>query len=322
MASFRRAISGLTMEAMRKNQRGFDHVIKVGMKPTSMAEQAQGRGIMSTKYQLAVAAGKELGMLDQEYNRLKEKHDDVQYYTYGCDDVQYNRLSTSEDLLWHMRYIIVPQIMEQLLTKRYLLVVENLQWPTEPGSLTVEDVGLPPPWWADSRWLISAASPDVYNKSKSQGDDVISILSDGQVAMLILYAMHQSAEHIHSVMRQESKEYWHRISLECFHYAMTLFVGHSQVVDVTSEELIHQWATQGVIPQPHMTIKGEEEEETNTISSKRSYMHRPGRVILEAFHEYSLLQLPFSPATEAYEASNTGAQFFLYHGLIAKKHHT
>uniref|UniRef100_A0A8I6W3Q0 Disease resistance protein At4g27190-like leucine-rich repeats domain-containing protein n=2 Tax=Hordeum vulgare subsp. vulgare TaxID=112509 RepID=A0A8I6W3Q0_HORVV len=311
MASFTRAISGLAVKKMRKNQRGFNPVIKVGLKPTPTAEEAQGRGIMSTKYQLAIAAAKELGQLGQPYNRLKEKHDDLQYYTYGCDDG-----GTSEDLEWHVRQTIVPQIIQQLLTKRYLLVVENLEWPIEPGSLALEDVGLPPPSWAYSQWLISTTSRDVYNKSKSQDDRVISILSDDLVVVLIIYAMHQSAEHIHSVMHQGSKEYWHRISLDCFHYAMTLFVGHSQVVDVTSEELIHQWATQGVIPQPHMTIK--EDEETNTISSKCSHMHRVGRVILEAFHKYSLLQLPFSPATEAYEASNTGAQFFLYHGLIAE----
>ncbi|KAI5021237.1 hypothetical protein ZWY2020_055082 [Hordeum vulgare] len=311
MASFTRAISGLTVKEMPKFRGGFNPVIKVDLKPTPTAEEAQGRGIMSTKYQLAIAAAKELGQLDQRYNRLKEKHDDLQYYTYGCDDG-----GTSQDLEWHVPQTIVPQIIQQLLTKRYLLVVENLEWPIEPGSLTVEGVGLPPPSWAYSQWLISATSRDVYNKSKSQDDRVISILSDDLVVVLIIYAMHQSAEHIHSVMHQGSKEYWHRISLDCFHYAMTLFVGHSQVVDVTSEELIHQWATQGVIPQPHMTIK--EDEETNTISSKCSHMHRVGRVILEAFHKYSLLQLPFSPATEAYEASNTGAQFFLYHDLIAE----
>lgn len=66
MASFTRAISGMA-ESILKCQRKFKHVIKVDLKPTPTAEEAQGRGFMSTKYQLAVAAAKELG-LDQPYN--------------------------------------------------------------------------------------------------------------------------------------------------------------------------------------------------------------------------------------------------------------
>jgi hypothetical protein len=66
-----------------------------------------------------------------------------------------------------------------------------------------------------------------------------------------------------------------------------------------------------------MIIK-EEESNTITSSSKYSSMLRVGRVILEAFQKYSLLQLPFSPASEADEATSTAAQFFAYHGLIAE----
>ncbi|XP_044447725.1 uncharacterized protein [Triticum aestivum] len=310
MASFTRAISGMAVEEILEYpyQVEFKHVIKVDLKPTPTAEEAQGRGFMSTKYQLALAAAKELGLLDQEYNRLKEEHDELQYYSYGsCDGV------ISSDLEYHVRYNMVPRIIKQLLTERYLLVAENLQWPIVPGSLIIEDVGLPPPTWGDSRWFISTTSHDAYKQSKLEGDRVISIDEDDQVVVLALDALHRSAEHILSMIHQESKQYWYCIALDCFHYTMAFFGKHSQVIDVTSDEIIHQWAAQGILPR--MTMK--EEEETNTISSKCSNMHRVGRVILEAFQKYSLLQLPFSPVDEAYEATNTGAQFLAYHGLIA-----
>ncbi|XBJ13754.1 hypothetical protein VPH35_005878 [Triticum aestivum] len=201
-------------------------------------------------------------------------------------------------LAYHVQYTIVPEIITQLVDKRYLLVAGNLQWPTEPYSFT-SDCGLPSPKWTRSQWLILTTSHEAYNKSKSEGEQVISILSDGQVVVLIIFAMQQSADH--NIIRQESNEYWHHI--------------HSQVAAFTSDELIHQWAAQGILP--CMAIK-EEDEETSTINNKCSIMHRLGRVILEAFQKYSLLQLPFSPADEAYEATNSGAQFLPYHGLIAK----
>ncbi|KAF6992910.1 hypothetical protein CFC21_009863 [Triticum aestivum] len=310
MASYTRAISGLAEETILKYEREVKHVIKVDLKPTPTAEEAQGRGFMSTKYQLALAAAKELGLLDQEYNRLKEKHDQLHYYIYGsCDGV------ISSDLEYHVRYIMVPQIIKQLLTERYLLVAENLQWPIEPGSFT-RDCGLPLPDWANSYWLISTTSHDAYNKSKSEDERVISIDKDEQVVVLTLYALHQSTEHIFNTIRQETKEYWHSIALQCFYYVMTIFAKHSQVAAITSHELIHHWAAQGILP--GMSFIEEEEEETSIISSKCSSMHRLGRVILEAFEKYSLLQLPFSPVDEAYEATNTGAQFLAYHGLIAE----
>ncbi|VAH12431.1 unnamed protein product [Triticum turgidum subsp. durum] len=309
MASFSRAISGMAVEGNPK-YRG-KHVIKVDLKPTPTAEEAQGieLSLISTKYQLAVAAAMELGLLDQGYNRLKEKHDEIQYYSYGCD-----KGDITVRLLSYVEYNIVSQIIKQLVNERYLLVAENLQWPIEPGSLTLEDVGLPPPRWLNSQWLISTTSRDVYNKSKSNIDGVISIDEDDQVAVLILFSLHQSAEHILNMMRQESKEYWHHIALQCFHYAMAIFTKHAQVAAITSDELIHHWVAEGILP--CMAIK--EEEETSTVNSKCSNMHRLGRVIVEAFQKYSLLQLPFSPANDAYEATNTGTQFIAYHDLIAE----
>ncbi|KAI5021222.1 hypothetical protein ZWY2020_055067 [Hordeum vulgare] len=285
MNSFTRAISGMAVEGMLKYLGKFKHVIKVDLKPIPMAEQAQGRGLMSTKYQLALAAAKELGLLDQQYNWLKEMHDELQYYTYGCDDDG----RTSEDLEWHVQGTIVPQVIKHLVTQQYMLVAENLQWSIELDSLT-QDAGLLPPTWSNSRWLISTTSHDASNKSKSHNDHLLSIDEDEHVMVLTLYALNQSAEHILRTICQESKEYWHHIALQCFHYAMAIFAKHSQVAAVTSDELIHHWAAQGILPSM-VAIKEEGEETCNTVNNKSSNMNQVGRVILEAFQNYTFNSL-------------------------------
>lgn len=93
---------------------------------------------MSIKHQLAIAAAKELGLLDvQEYNSLKQEYEAQQYFSYGAYD--------ASSILDHYRVTkLFRPISKQLSNKRYLLVVENLQRPIEPSSFTV-DVGLPPP---------------------------------------------------------------------------------------------------------------------------------------------------------------------------------
>uniref|UniRef100_A0ACD5TYX3 Uncharacterized protein n=1 Tax=Avena sativa TaxID=4498 RepID=A0ACD5TYX3_AVESA len=92
---------------------------------------------------------------------------------------------------------------------------------------------------------------------------------------------------------------------------MAVFSRHSNGVLVTPDELIYQWAAQGILARTS-------NEETGTCSSKCSYVHRVGSVIFEAFQKYSLLQLPFLPANDSDEATATAAQFLAYHALIAE----
>ncbi|CAM0958570.1 unnamed protein product [Alopecurus aequalis] len=295
MASFTRAISGAAFERINELDK-YEHVIKVYLQPAATVEEAQGSCMMSIKYQVTLAAAKELGLLDETYNMLKEEHDQLQYHTYGYNDA-------AAALSDHLSYHLSPLVGKKLSAKKYLLVVDNLSWPIETGSLT-RDCGLPPPMWSRSRWLISPSSQDAYNDSKSQDDEIFSIGKEEHVIFFTMFALHQSAEHIFSTIRQESLEYWHAIALDCFHYTMVIVTNH---LAVSSDELIHQWAT--VLPRMTGTISS---------GSKCSYMYLLGRVILEAFQKYSLLQLSSSPANKAHEATNTGAQFVAYHGLIAE----
>ncbi|KQK08026.2 hypothetical protein BRADI_2g39440v3 [Brachypodium distachyon] len=309
MASFTEAITVRVVEGLSEEFGPFKHVIKVDLKPSPMPT-ADGGGITSIKHQLAIAAAKELGLLDQEYNRLKQEYEAVQYYSYGSNDL------ASYNLEHYVKDKIVPWISRKLSTEKYLLVVKNLRWWIEPSNFT-RDVRLPPPSWENSHWFISTITKYAGKRSKSSGDQVISIHVHAVVVVLALYSLHHSAEHIFNMTRQENKEYWHHIALLCFHYATLIFTKHSPVVPVTSDELIHQWAAQGILPR--MPINGEEEETGNcTYSSRCAYMHRVGRIILEAFQKYSLLRLPYSPANNADRATGTAAQFFSYHGLITE----
>lgn len=308
MASFTKAISIWSVQRLHDAHAGpFEHVIKVDLLPPSPTRSTCEDGFMSIKHQLAIAAAKELRLLDvQEYNSLKQEYEAQQYFSYGAYD--------ASSILDHYRVTkLFRPISKQLSNKRYLLVVEHLQRPIEPSSFTV-DVGLPPPRWADSHWLIATTSQDAYNMSKSGNYTVTSVYDHKQVVVLTFYAPRHSAEHIFNMIRQENKEYWLHIALNCFHCVMALFAKHSQAAAVTSDELIHQWAVRGILCRT--SIK--EEETAGTCISKCAYMHQVGRVILEAFQKSSLLQLPYSPANDAHEATSTAAQFFAYHGLIAE----
>uniref|UniRef100_A0ACD5TY98 Uncharacterized protein n=1 Tax=Avena sativa TaxID=4498 RepID=A0ACD5TY98_AVESA len=304
-ASFTRALSRLAMKRYDENVSLLKYMIKVDLKPTSTADEAIGSGMTSIKYQMAVAVAKELGLLDEQYNMLKQRKEELEYYTYGC-----NQDVTSRRLEEHVRFKIVSRIIKQLSTKRYFLVVENLQWPVETVSFT-QYAGLPPLRWAYSQWFISTTSHEAYNKSKSENDKVLNVHYEGDVVVLVLFALRLSAEHMVKVICQGNEDYWHHIVIDCFHYAMAVFSRHSNGVLVTPDELIYQWAAQGILTRTS-------NEQTGTCSSKCSYVHRVGRVILEAFQKYSLLQLPFSPANDSNEATTTAAQFLAYHDLIAE----
>jgi hypothetical protein len=67
-----------------------------------------------------------------------------------------------------VRRSIVSQINQNLIGKKYLLVVENLDEPIKPIKLDdfTEGLPLPPLMWKDSFWLVSATSQDVYERSK------------------------------------------------------------------------------------------------------------------------------------------------------------
>jgi hypothetical protein len=199
MTSCTRAISDMFSKIYNKFYGPYEHVLKVDLKPAPTAKEAQGKGIGSIKYQLTVAVAKELGLLDQEYNRLKEEHDKRQYYTYGCDG--------SYDLQFYVWDNIGPLVGKKLSTKKYLLVVNNLMWPIDIGSLTW-DCGLPLLPWTHSKWLIWPISQAAYKESKSAVNEAISINIDKYIFPLIILALRHSAEHILNTICQERIEYF------------------------------------------------------------------------------------------------------------------
>ena len=83
--------------------------------------------------------------------------------------------------------------------------------------------------------------------------------------------------------------------------------------NVNSDKLIHHWASQGILP---VILK---QGVPNTADGYHGHdgIHQVGNAILEAFREYSLLHLPFSPANQDDEASKTAAHLLAYHGLIS-----
>jgi hypothetical protein len=331
-ACFTRAISSIIREVKIQRSGSFDHVIEVDMKQAAV--QAAGTSLsINDKLHLHVA--EQLGLLDQEYHRLKEEHDELRYYTYGLDT------SLSPSLHDLSRTSVVPQIIQKLLMKKYLLVVENLDEPIKPISTSALTEGLcfPAPRWKDSFWCISTTSQDVYGRSKQMtgyAPFIVESYSEDDIVILTLYSLHQAANYILGVTGHEDEQYWHNVAVRCFHYATMLLVPHcssshgdagqqsSPVVlpSITSDELIRQWSAQGIL-----VIDTERMGETTGTSSsgeKYSDIYQVGNVILEAFREYSLLELPFSPVTTEADqnAPKSAAHFLACHKLLTKHHTT
>uniref|UniRef100_A0A0E0P8M4 Uncharacterized protein n=1 Tax=Oryza rufipogon TaxID=4529 RepID=A0A0E0P8M4_ORYRU len=82
--SFTRAISRLALDAFPRKKR-FDQVIKVSL--INPEEKRGGEGsssfVMRWECQLLAAVAQELGLLDQEYHRHKQRMEEAHYFSWG-----------------------------------------------------------------------------------------------------------------------------------------------------------------------------------------------------------------------------------------------
>ncbi|KAF0924893.1 hypothetical protein E2562_014976 [Oryza meyeriana var. granulata] len=235
--------------------------------------------------QLVAAVAEELGLLDQQYHRLKQDVVERHYFSWG--------LSGYDDLVSYLDIVLVPRINAKLSNKKYLLVVENLYEVIELNGL-IYRMGLPPaPGWTQSAWVMSTTSREVRDKIKSAGDEVVyGSFSDDEIMVLIPFALHQSAKHISKAVGQEdNEEHWNRVAIRCFHYALLFFPQHHEPPHadnnsstITKDELIRQWAAQGFLT----TSKPRTVQENIHSKSIRHHddVYQVGNVILQAFLDF------------------------------------
>ncbi|CAL5027718.1 unnamed protein product [Urochloa decumbens] len=243
---------------------------------------------------LAIQVAEQLELLDQEYSKLKEKDEEL----------------------------------------RDMLVIQNLNEPIKPIKLDVftENMCVPPPKWKDSFLIVSTTSQDVCDRSYPEDFRVIKSFSGDDIVTLTLYSLNQAAKYIFGSTNHKDEQYWHHVAIKCFQYATMLLIPHyssthvdgdqqssDALTDITSDELIRQWAAQDII-----TVTQDRTREVTSTSYQDKYndIYQVGNIILEAFREYSLLQLPFSLATKADEAIESAAHFLACHNLIAECHAT
>ncbi|KAG0543696.1 hypothetical protein BDA96_02G211000 [Sorghum bicolor] len=88
-------------------------------------------------------------------------------------------------------------------------------------------------------------------------------------------------------------------------------------------DLICQWAAQGILPTINRSVQETTFEVTNSYHRKIKFnednVYQVGNAILEAFLEYSLLQLPFPYEAKADDPTKSAAHFLAYQGLIAEQ---
>ena len=136
----------------------FDHVIEVDMKLAAVVPGTR----LSIDDKLHIKVAEQLGLLEHKCDMADAE---LRYYTYDMEKKQDDTVSPSE-----LKYSIALQIMQNLRTKKYLLVVHNLDRPIRPIVLdvTTEGLWLPAPRWKDSFWIVSTTSQDVYDRSNKR----------------------------------------------------------------------------------------------------------------------------------------------------------
>ena len=244
----------------------FDHVIEVDMKQAAVVPGTR----LSIDDKLHIKVAEQLGLLEHKY------------YAYNMDKKQYDTVSPRE-----LKYSVAPQIMQNLLTKKYLLVVQNLDRPIKYS----------------------------HAQNPFSRDDIL---------ILTLHSLKQAAKYISVAVGHGEEKYWHHVAIQCFHYATMLLIPHSSNVDppkcdaqadVSSDVLIRQWAAQGILPVMKPSVQEKMGEDTDGYHCQYygDDIYQLGNVILEAFREYSLL-----PATKDDEATISAAHFLAYHSLVVE----
>ncbi|KAF8715453.1 hypothetical protein HU200_027104 [Digitaria exilis] len=284
--------------------------------------------LVDIKDKLHMKVADQLGVFEHNKYDMVDDHE-LRYYTYGMEEKEIVPV-------WEIKYSIFPQIMQKLVTKKYMLVIENLDEPISPIKLDASPEGswFPPPSLRGSFWLVSTTSQDVYDRSKppDYDDCVLSYFTGDDILILTLHSLKQAAKYISGAVGHEDEKYWHHMALKCFHYTTMLLIPDSFKVDpssevdvqtdvCSSENLIRRWAAQGILPvMNNPSVQGRMGDATDSYQSKYydDDIYQVGNVILEAFQEYSLLQLPFSPATKDNEATKSAAHFLAYHSLVVE----
>ncbi|PVH35237.1 LOW QUALITY PROTEIN: hypothetical protein PAHAL_7G133700 [Panicum hallii] len=317
-------MSSITRDVRIRKHGPFDHVIEVDMKQAAATLKIW----FDINDMLHIKVAEQLGVLEHTKYAMDMVDTELRYYTYDVEKQQDERVSPLD-----AKYNIRPIIMRELFTKRYLLVVQDLDRPMKPIELNhmTEDLWIPAPLWTRCFWILSTTSQDVYDRSKPDYDCVVESFAGDDILILTLHSLKQAAKYISTAVGHGEEKYWHHVALQCFHYAtMLLLIPHSSNVDpsecdaqadVSSDVLIRQWAAQGILPVIKPSVQERimgEDTDGHHCQYYGDDIYQVGNIILEAFREYSLLQLPFSPATEDDGAIISAACFLAYHSLVVE----
>ena len=220
-ACFTRALSSIIRDIIIRKFGPFDHVIEVDMK---QAEVVQLGNRFDINDMLHIKVLEQLGLLEHKYDMADAE---LRYYTYDMEKKQYDSVSYLE------LKSIALQIMQNLVTKKYLLVVQNLDRPIKPVELNdkTEGLWLPAPDWNGSFWIVSTTSQDVYDRSNEPYNPrVIKYFSGDNILILTLHSLKQAAKYISVAVGHGEEKYWHHVAVQCFHYAL-LHIPHYSTVD-------------------------------------------------------------------------------------------
>ena len=347
-ASFVPTLTRLLFERTKELYGPYDHITRVRLAPTEAASSS------TAQHRLAFQVLTEILMLDgdsKQLEELKQLAAEESYFGYGkisdylklqAFGCRYIELFASDkpvetDPIFHCQPRISPvleRIREALEGKKHLLLVENLHVPVSMDMLVFILGKRWPSIFRNRRWLISATSKDVCEKSRyAQGfhdfnhservhltpeyfyappfDD----LGVRDWAVLIKEALRDAARSIYMTLTLQDKgdeEFWLHVAQQCLYYAILYHPlqgegaagRQASPAVVTSDELVRCWVAEDLLFSTAIST-----HTPAAIGKKKSNYYRSaneaGKVVIQALQEYSLLPIYSAVSNTTVRASSS-----------------
>ncbi|KAG2560565.1 uncharacterized protein LOC120643782 [Panicum virgatum] len=307
-ASFAPTLRRLLSERINDLYGPYEHTIRVRLTPAVAAGCSAAQHWLAVEVLMEMAQAATREILPPLLRELKQLASEESYRSYGSkisDKLMFQALgreyveifgSSDPSVQWDPDYGHQPrtspllQMVREgyLQGKKYLLLVENLQVPVSLDVLAfLVGPGKRPSIYQQNRWLISAVSRDVCNRSHRIDQatrqatssrwfnlsseyyhaPVLGRLRPREGAVLISEALWDAANSIHRKLRiqeqqQRDLKFWFHVAQQCLYYSVlyhpqrkpdalfrpiTKTSRTSPTPVVTSDELVRCWVAEGLL---------------------------------------------------------------------------
>ncbi|KAJ1274673.1 hypothetical protein BS78_05G079800 [Paspalum vaginatum] len=335
--------TGLLFERTDDIYGPYDHVTRVILPPEAASSTAHHLLAFEVLVEMARTL---VGDEEEEVQELKRLAAQESYFGYGTisDNLvikafgsKYGFLLSVDDAMeWDIAFdrrpskysLLLEGIHKAMQAKRHLLLLENLHVPITLDVLLLITNGRWPSAF-HNRWLISATSRDVCEKSRQQAHPIKDswrlspehyhapnlddLQRDWDWAVLLKEALRDAAASIHHQHQQQQEGHdedsWRLVAQHCFFYAILYHplqeAAAGRQAWNTADELVRCWVAEDLI----LSRRSPTDMPTTATTANNNYRsaYEAGKVIIRALQEYSLLPPIYSVSDSPTIATTTSS---------------